>query len=211
MKDFYDRRKGESIQYKPGDQVLLEGKNIASDRPKKKLDDKSYGPFEVEKKVGNSAYKLKLPATWRGVHPVFNEVLLTPFKPPALPSQKAPPPPPPVTQDGQVEYEVEEILDSKCNRNGKNLKYLVHWKGYPRSARTWEPPANLTHCADLLAEFHAKNPDKPRPQETRKLEIPMNKFPKHLFRPLPETVTELTLPSLPTEQLLHRLSMRSRP
>ena len=94
MKDFYDRRKGESIQYKPGDQVLLEGKNISSDRPMKKLDDKRYGPFEVEKKVGNSAYKLKLPATWRGVHPVFNEVLLTPFKPPAFPSQKPPPPPP---------------------------------------------------------------------------------------------------------------------
>ena len=60
MKDFYDRRKGESIQYKPGDQVLLEGKNISSDRLTKKLDDKHYGPFEVEKKVGNSAYKLSL-------------------------------------------------------------------------------------------------------------------------------------------------------
>ncbi|XP_071918731.1 uncharacterized protein [Coffea arabica] len=40
-----------------------------------KLATKFYGPFEVEKRVGEVAYKLKLPPTAR-IHPVFHVSLL---------------------------------------------------------------------------------------------------------------------------------------
>ena len=40
MKRNYDRRKGPSREYKVGDKVWLEGTNISTDRPAKKLDDK---------------------------------------------------------------------------------------------------------------------------------------------------------------------------
>ena len=45
------------------------------------------------------AYRLELPATWKKIHPVFNEALLTPYKPPVI-------------AEGDEEYEVDEILDS---------------------------------------------------------------------------------------------------
>jgi hypothetical protein len=40
MKHNYDRNKGPSREYKKGDKVWLEGTNITTDRPMKKLDDK---------------------------------------------------------------------------------------------------------------------------------------------------------------------------
>jgi hypothetical protein len=64
-----------------GDKVWLEATNINTDRLAKKLDDKQIGPFPRVKKVGASSYKLKLPATWKKISPIFNEVLLSPYTP----------------------------------------------------------------------------------------------------------------------------------
>src|SRR3954469_17224710 len=112
MKKFYDHKRGPSKQYSKGDKVWLEATNIRTDRPMKKLDDKRYGPFEIKKKVGAGAYELKLPKSWRPIHPVFNEFLLSPFKAPTNPSQQKPLPPPPEIIDQIPEYEVEEVVDS---------------------------------------------------------------------------------------------------
>ena len=159
MKRAYDRKKGESREYQPRDKVYLEGTNITTDRPIKKFDDKRHGPFTVVKKVGASSYKLKLPATWKKIHPVFNEIYLTPYTPPKYPSQKKPPPPPPIITNEGEEYVVEEIMDSKLSR-GK-LKYLVKWEGYPNPTEwTWEPEESI--LADNREEFHEKHPSAPR-------------------------------------------------
>jgi hypothetical protein len=40
MKRNYDRRKGDLQEYKPGDKVWLEGTNITTNRPIKKLNNK---------------------------------------------------------------------------------------------------------------------------------------------------------------------------
>lgn len=95
----------------------MEGKNITTTRPTKKLNDKRYGPFTILEKIGSSAYKLDLPKTWKAIHPVFNETLLTLFHPPAFPTQKKPNPPPAVTIEGSPEYEVESIDDSRVYQN----------------------------------------------------------------------------------------------
>ncbi|KAL5525264.1 hypothetical protein ACEPAF_9134 [Sanghuangporus sanghuang] len=126
MKRFYDRHAGKSITYEAGQKVFLDGRNIKTIRPTKKMDDKWFGPFEVVEKVGASAYRLKLPKTWKKVHPVFNEILLKPAVQPSFESQKKPPPPPPVIIDEQEEYEVEEILDSRLHR-GKLHPGQVGW------------------------------------------------------------------------------------
>ena len=65
MKKFYDRKQGNACVYKPGDKVWLKNQNIATDCPSKKLDDCCYGPFEILKQIGEAAYKLKLPHTWK--------------------------------------------------------------------------------------------------------------------------------------------------
>ena len=47
------------------------------------------------------------------------------------------------------EYEVEDVIEMKFVKNGRNKKkfYLVKWAGYPSSANTWEPEENLNEEA----------------------------------------------------------------
>ena len=62
--------------------------------------------------------------------------------------------------DGEEEYEVERILDSRLFRN--QLQYYVHWKGYGEGERTWEPHYNLTHAKQLVKQFHKERPEAPK-------------------------------------------------
>jgi hypothetical protein len=73
MKTQYDKQQKISHDYQPGNKVWVNGKEITTDRPTKKLDDQIYGPFLVEQRIGEVAYLLRLPATWKGIYPVMNE------------------------------------------------------------------------------------------------------------------------------------------
>jgi hypothetical protein len=159
MKKYRDKRRNPSREYKYGDLVWLEATNLKTDQPSKKLGPKRLGPFPIEKKVGQGAYKLKLPASWK-IHPVFNEYLLTPHVEPRFPSQKQDQPPLPEIVNNDLEYEVEEILDSRMRRS--KLQYLVKWKGYPTEENTWEPEENVKNAASLVALFHKTHPSAPR-------------------------------------------------
>ena len=61
MKSQYDKHRKDAVEYKPGDKVWLEGSNLKSDRPMKKLGDKRFGPLTVLEKIGDGAYKLEIP------------------------------------------------------------------------------------------------------------------------------------------------------
>ncbi|KAL5501130.1 hypothetical protein ACEPAH_9517 [Sanghuangporus vaninii] len=50
MKHFYDRHTGKSMEYEAGSKVFLDGRNIKTTRPTKKMDDKWFGPFEIVEK-----------------------------------------------------------------------------------------------------------------------------------------------------------------
>jgi transposase InsO family protein len=167
MAKYYDAGKRPVINFTAGDQVYLDAKNLKTDRPTPKLDDRRHGPFRIKEKIGSSAYRLVLPKTWKRVHPVFHESLLTPYKAPSYPSQRRPPPPPPIVVGDHEEYVVDHIVDSRLRR-GK-LEYLVHWKDYPREDRTWEPPANVTHAKASIGSFHRLHPEAPGPADMRAL------------------------------------------
>jgi hypothetical protein len=70
------------------------------------------GPFRILKSVGKRAYKLALPSSMK-IHPVFHVSLLHPAADDPFPGQNHEEQPPPITIDGEDEYEVEEILDSR--------------------------------------------------------------------------------------------------
>ena len=63
------------VTFKKGDLVFLSSKNITSERPSKKLDNKRYGLFEIAETVGSS-YRLKLPLIVY-IHDVFHPKLLS--------------------------------------------------------------------------------------------------------------------------------------
>lgn len=176
MKRFYDKKKGSSRDYKIGDKVWLEGNNIRTDRPMKKLDNKRHGPFLIKKKIGDSAYELDLPKTWRQIHPVFNESLLTPYVEPSYESQKKPDRPLPVILEEEETgiYEVKLVHDSRMRR--RKLQYLIEWEGYPaQSDWTWEPEINLADAKEAIADFHILHPSAPRRIEIR-LQFHRNPF-----------------------------------
>ena len=64
------------------------------------------------------------------------------------------PPPLPEIIDGEEEWVVEDILDSKVI-NWK-LRYLVKWKDFGVEHNSWEPQENV-HTPDLVAEFHRRH------------------------------------------------------
>ena len=95
----------------------------------------------------------------RCLYPVFNVVKLTPAPPDPIAERRRTPPPPPELVDGEEEYVVEEILDSRMFR--QKLQYLVKWEGYGIENNSWEYSENLDNAAELVADFHARHPGAP--------------------------------------------------
>ena len=97
-----------------------------------------YGPYEVEQKIGEVAYKLKLPADSR-VHPVFHASLL---KKALAPNVEPQPLPACMNENWQLEPEPEEALDTRKNEQGV-VEVLVKWKDLPDFENSWEPVEKL--------------------------------------------------------------------
>jgi hypothetical protein len=66
--------------------------------------------------------------------------------------------PPPDLINGEEEYEVEHILDSRRHGRGRKVQYLVKWKGYPDSENQWVN-WNDMNTLELIAEFKSLNPN----------------------------------------------------
>ena len=69
--------------------------------------------------------KLKLPASYK-IHDVINVSRLRLYKEPTMGQRTTHPEL--IEVEGQPEYEVEEVLDSRLKK-GK-MEYLVKWSGY---------------------------------------------------------------------------------
>jgi hypothetical protein len=87
------------------------------------LDYKRLGPFKVMAKVSTHAYRLDLPATIK-IHSVFHVSILEPVASDPLP-KRVQVTPPLVIVDGELEFQVDKICDSRYTRNTEQLQYLV--------------------------------------------------------------------------------------
>ncbi len=147
----YDDERRQALTLKVGGQVLQSTRHAKLPTvSSKKLLPKWIGPFKVLARIGEVAYKLELPPTLKW-HGVFHVSLLRPY----VDSGESIPPPLPEIIEGEVEYVVESILghrDVGAEQRAKR-QYLVKWEGYGQEHNSWEPVANLTHCADAIQRY----------------------------------------------------------
>jgi hypothetical protein len=159
MARYYNQRRLPTPIYKTGDLVYLDASDISTTRPSRKLSHRQLGPFPVERQVSQNAYRLRLPFSMRRLHPVFNVVKLTAAPADPIAGRHPSPPPPPEVIDGEEEYLVAEILDSKMFRG--RLKFKIKWEGYGPEHDSWEYAAEV-HAPEKVADFYRKNPAAPR-------------------------------------------------
>ncbi len=160
-----DKHRAEAPKLKVGNQAYVKVKFFRTRQPSKKLSEKNLGPFDVIGKPGTHSVTLRLPHQFCSIHPVFHVSQLEPTQPNLFLLQQQPLPPP-LQVDGETEYEVSEILDSKldrCCRPDNRLHYLVRWTGYEGTDEetSWISARDLTHTPELRKLFHQQYPDKP--------------------------------------------------
>jgi hypothetical protein len=143
--------------YKEGDLVWLDGKNLHTSHPTQKLAPKRYGLFKVVDIINPVSFRLELPLQWKTkkVHPVFHASLLSPYKVTEEHGENFSEPPPDLVE-GEEEYKVEQVLDSRRHGRGKKLQYLLKWRGYSQAHDSWEP-AEQVHAPELVDKFHREN------------------------------------------------------
>ena len=101
----------------------------------------------------------------RSVHPVFHVSMLEPATSNTF-SKRIQLAPAPVIIDGEPEYEISRIVDSKIDRQQAcKLLYKVIWLEYKDTGdeSEWILTSELSHAADLVSDFHIAYPTKPGP------------------------------------------------
>ena len=87
MSKYYDKKAQPAPQFKVGDLVMLNGRNLKTRRPPRKLDHKLHGPFAITKAITRdllagttvTAVPLDLPVRWR-CHNTFHVNLVEPYR-----------------------------------------------------------------------------------------------------------------------------------
>jgi hypothetical protein len=110
-KNYANRNQKIHPNFHIGDHVWLLRRNIQTKRPSRKLDYQRLDPFKIIAQENLVSYRLELLPTMH-IYPVFHVSLLEPYKTSQIPSRITLPPPL-IEIDHDVEYVVEEILDSR--------------------------------------------------------------------------------------------------
>jgi hypothetical protein len=97
--------------YQKGQKVWLEGTNLQTTHLTAKLQPKRYGPFKILKVIRPTTYQLELSVQWK-IHNTFHGSLLLPCHKTKEYEHNFSEPPPKLIE-GQLEWEVEEILNSR--------------------------------------------------------------------------------------------------
>ncbi|QRW20585.1 hAT family dimerization protein [Rhizoctonia solani] len=133
------RESGAPVEFKVGEEVWLDAKNVNLKTLSPKLMEQRLGPFKVIKRSPTALTDL-------------NYLQLCVSTTSSTDDKRAfENCPPPITVDGEEEYEVEGITDME-ERNGKWF-FRVKWKGYGPEENTWEPRENLKNAGKILKKY----------------------------------------------------------
>ncbi|KAK1449601.1 hypothetical protein CMEL01_16794 [Colletotrichum melonis] len=151
-KRYADRRRRPD-DLKLGDRVFV---NTSHWKPAdaNKLQQPWAGPWPIVGAGQGGTWIVELPAGSRA-HPVFHPSKLRKAADDPLPGQNQDPPPPIADDDGELEYEVSEVVKSRLYR-GK-LQYQADWKGYDTDP-TWYDAESFRHAPAALQAFHRQHP-----------------------------------------------------
>jgi Chromo (CHRromatin Organisation MOdifier) domain len=107
--------------------------------------------------VSPIVFKLELLPHWQ-IHDVFHASLLTLYKEMEEHGHNFAQPAPELIE-GEEEYKVEQILNSRRWGQGRKLQYLLRWKGYSHAHDSWQDATDM-HAPDLIAEYHRRKPSR---------------------------------------------------
>jgi len=88
MARYYNQQRALAPEYHVGDKVFLDASDIKTTHPLPKLAHRYLGPYLIQRKVGQNAYRLQLPQSMSQLHPVFNMVKLLPATKDPIPGQR---------------------------------------------------------------------------------------------------------------------------
>src|SRR5258708_2770768 len=167
---YADKHRSPAPLLKIGNRVYVKVKYFCTTRPSKKLSEKNLGPYEIIAIPGSHSFTLCLPQHFHSIHPVFHISQLEPVESEPFP-QHVQPLPPPIEIDGDIEYEVSEVLDSRVDRHfrgNKSLCYLVCWTRYEGTEEetSWISTQDLKHTQDVIRIFHHHYLSKPGPTDS---------------------------------------------
>ncbi|CAJ0946555.1 unnamed protein product [Ranitomeya imitator] len=140
---FANRRRCVGPRLRVGDLVWLSSRYIPMKVSSPKFKPRFIGPYRISEVLNPVSFRLTLPASF-SIHNMFHRSLLRRYVAPVVPSID---PPAPVLVEGELEYIVEKILDSRVSR--RKLQYLVKWKGYGQEDNSWVFASDV-HAADLV-------------------------------------------------------------
>jgi len=159
MMYYYNQKRSPAPMFKPGDRVYLDVSDIRTTHPSPKTLHWRLEPFEIKCQVGPLVYHLKLSHGMRQLHLVFNIVKLSTAPEDLILEKKPQALLPPIVIDGEPEWEVKEILDSRWYR--RRFQFLIKWKGFSREHNSWEVVSDVK-TLDLIVEYYWKYPAAPR-------------------------------------------------
>ncbi|CAJ0946888.1 unnamed protein product [Ranitomeya imitator] len=150
---FANRRRRVGPRLLVGDLVWLSSRFVPMKVSSPKFKPRFIGPYRILEILNPVSFRLDLPASF-AIHNVFHRSLLRKYEVPVVPSLE---PPAPVLVEGELEYVVEKILDSRVSR--RKLQYLVKWKGYGQEDNSWLADmgflaAGCSSGLKLLLMFH---------------------------------------------------------
>lgn len=152
---YANRYREPGLTYKVGDKVWLNLRNITTERPSKKLD-WIHAKYTITRTFSDTSHFYELD-TPKGVHNKFHTYLLRPVNNNPLPSQIQDDTQPPglLTDNGDIEFGIDEILKSRLRKvgRGKRKELLVKWTGY--AIPSWHPETDFLETTAYEA-FQAK-------------------------------------------------------
>lgn len=115
----------------------------------KKLDHHYLSPYTIMVRVPSHAYCFELLKSMR-IHDVFHVQLLEKYIENEIPgwTQVAPSP---IEVEGDLEYEVECILNHRFYR--KRRQFLIKWLGYNAEQNSWEPKTALENASEIVDQY----------------------------------------------------------